>query len=657
MNILDNILSLKSYGLRYQLNAKTITNRDIMVQFLKQDYTGAVTEVKSVAGAGVLHRSFSDGSFFRTIAGSMYELRLATPFNDINYFREIQNANVQEFLVHIWRRRSTGLVIEWVGYIVPELYSQDFGAGPNVVSITATDGLGLLKDIKFAHNDGAAITGIRRVSDILSLLFYHAGLRDGYWWDASYLSPVEGETPQTHYGLFYNSFVYCDPYKDSMCDEVLTNLLSFNLQVVAYRDGYVIKNPKTVSPISNVPRYSREGAYIDSCNLTTEDDYGVGKTKDGTYTGRASLNLDQKVGKIKFTFERDAILDLTKDKSITLVPPTPSGIVPYHVIMGDKEIHMRQGKADELGVFPHAKMLFTHLSSVEFPALFNGCTVRVNFNVQLVRHTEHAPDLPDVPLQWRVRSLPQWGVSVIDIVKTHHLRDYSTRTINELIYLQPRSEYEFYMYTGYCHNSNPPGPWVHNNITIVYSNWTLTVNRGDDEFNEPIEINEELNDGPIQLGTSKLYGFDDAVPNVVSNRVYCWINSWLHLSKASTHESIRDTFKAVKQFQYKDYEDVEIISAKDLIITQIVEHFSENRIRNSCVIISRNDRVIDSLSLINDFSILQLFVLLSCKWDLLHDAYSAELIGIRSVAWILSTGMWDDHASWHDTEYWKDSPD
>ena len=63
----------------------------------------------------------------------------------------------KKFLVELYRNG----VLVWCGYVLPEKYSEPYIAVPYDVSVTASDGLGILKDIPFA------LTGERTLFDVI----------------------------------------------------------------------------------------------------------------------------------------------------------------------------------------------------------------------------------------------------------------------------------------------------------------------------------------------------------------------------------------------------------------------------------------------------------------------------------------------------------
>lgn len=65
----------------------------------------------------------------------------------------------------------------WSGYVIPDSCSEPFSAKPYPVTISATDGLGLLKDIPFANADGTKYTGLNRDRNILKVALEKTGLK------------------------------------------------------------------------------------------------------------------------------------------------------------------------------------------------------------------------------------------------------------------------------------------------------------------------------------------------------------------------------------------------------------------------------------------------------------------------------------------------
>ena len=78
------------------------------------------------------------------------------------------------WLVHYYLGDNTNTIFK--GYLVIDDIGEDFLPYPNIVTLTANDGLGLLKDIKLVNADGDNPSGYHRISDYLTWALRQTGL-------------------------------------------------------------------------------------------------------------------------------------------------------------------------------------------------------------------------------------------------------------------------------------------------------------------------------------------------------------------------------------------------------------------------------------------------------------------------------------------------
>ena len=139
------------YGTRYilQFNSEKY-NHDYKILVKEKDYAGQ-SENKALGAAPVLRRDDSDSG----ISGTSLELVIQADVD--GELTSLYTVDNKKFLVELYRNG----VLVWCGYVLPEKYSEPYIAVPYDVSVTASDGLGILKDIPFA------LTGERTLFDVI----------------------------------------------------------------------------------------------------------------------------------------------------------------------------------------------------------------------------------------------------------------------------------------------------------------------------------------------------------------------------------------------------------------------------------------------------------------------------------------------------------
>lgn len=131
-----------AYGGRYTLSFVSDRENDYRIEVLQQGYTGAAM-VKKLGGAPTLSIEEGDGR----IKGS--SLAFSIQADAEGELSGLYTTNNKEFKVLLYRNGA----LYWQGYILPELYSENYVDPPYDVAVTATDQLATLKEIAYQGED------------------------------------------------------------------------------------------------------------------------------------------------------------------------------------------------------------------------------------------------------------------------------------------------------------------------------------------------------------------------------------------------------------------------------------------------------------------------------------------------------------------------
>ena len=149
------------YGTRYILRWESEKyNHDYKILIKERDYAGEA-ETKALGAAPLLCMDDSDSG----ISGTSLEMVIQADVDgELTVLYTVDN---KKFLVELNRND----LLIWTGYLLPEKYSEPFIAVPYDVSVSATDGLGILKDIPFSlKGDRNLLEIIKYCCDQTSLL-------------------------------------------------------------------------------------------------------------------------------------------------------------------------------------------------------------------------------------------------------------------------------------------------------------------------------------------------------------------------------------------------------------------------------------------------------------------------------------------------------
>ena len=209
-----------AYGIKYIMQFTSDRGNEIRIEVLKKDYQGEVI-YKSLGGSPSLSIEQGDG----VIKGS--SLVFAMQADIEGELQELYTTDNKQFKVNMYRNE----VLSWQGYILPELYSEEYVDAPYDVSVTATDQLATLKAITYQRGDvNVSLSTI--IEDILS--FTQISVPVTYHQNLSALR--KGEVP-----MLVDSHISQAAYNGYSCYDVLNNiLLSCNCCIMQINGEWLI---------------------------------------------------------------------------------------------------------------------------------------------------------------------------------------------------------------------------------------------------------------------------------------------------------------------------------------------------------------------------------------------------------------------------------
>ena len=155
-----------AYGVKYRFPFQSVEGVDWTIDILKDGYSGSIL-TRAIGGSPILRRDRSNN-----ICGTSLELTAESLVD--GEFEELSSSNPFMFQVKVYHSNngSTSELV-WQGYVTPEIYSAPEVAPPYDVRVTATDGLGELKENNFEAQ------GTKTISALLAYLLGFTGLSLG----------------------------------------------------------------------------------------------------------------------------------------------------------------------------------------------------------------------------------------------------------------------------------------------------------------------------------------------------------------------------------------------------------------------------------------------------------------------------------------------
>lgn len=174
-----------AYGVKYQFSIEATNGDEVDIFLLQRDYSGQ-KHIRALGRAPILKRE-RNGCILGTSLEIFAECRVD------GEFAELYTSDAYEYKVEVYKRQ----ILQWTGFVSPELYAEPDIAPPYDVQIIATDGLGELKNYDFAAYDRLKSyqayiesmlehTGLALAVEVVSDLQYY----DEGWSDANGLESI-----------------------------------------------------------------------------------------------------------------------------------------------------------------------------------------------------------------------------------------------------------------------------------------------------------------------------------------------------------------------------------------------------------------------------------------------------------------------------------
>lgn len=136
---------------------------DYRAEVLERDYEGE-PEAKALGAAPTLRMDDSESG----VRGTSLELTIQADRD--GELTTLYTTDNKRYRVDLYRDEE----LAWTGYVLPEEYSEPYVSAPYDVAVTATDGLGILKDIPFE------LTGERTIFEVVAYCCGQTGLSLDY---------------------------------------------------------------------------------------------------------------------------------------------------------------------------------------------------------------------------------------------------------------------------------------------------------------------------------------------------------------------------------------------------------------------------------------------------------------------------------------------
>lgn len=162
-----------SYGVRYRCEwtSPMREQREYVIEILQRDYSGNVDILYPTGDVLTITQGQIGVNEFEPIKASEAALSLLC-IDDGDPYMSLFTTDPLMYKLRVRRRlidnERERMVSEWVGYLTAGTYSQEYALPPYHVSLKATDGLAILKDIPYLDAHGERYSGQRSLVQIIA---------------------------------------------------------------------------------------------------------------------------------------------------------------------------------------------------------------------------------------------------------------------------------------------------------------------------------------------------------------------------------------------------------------------------------------------------------------------------------------------------------
>lgn len=212
---------MSTYGLKYRSLFDSISGNLYEIRIFEKDYIGEVS-IRNLGNSPVL--KMDDAG---SIRGTSLELNIeAVSDGDLQEFYTIDN---KKFRVEVFRNNK----LFWIGYTLPELYSEPYVASPFDVAIAVSDGIGILKNVDFDFSDQHTLFGI------INYCCSKTELQLGY----VFASTLYAECMNKARVMHIQASVMAETFAGMSCYDVLENVLTTLGSYIKQKNGkwYILR--------------------------------------------------------------------------------------------------------------------------------------------------------------------------------------------------------------------------------------------------------------------------------------------------------------------------------------------------------------------------------------------------------------------------------
>jgi hypothetical protein len=191
-----------AYNTKYRIEFDTIKGRSIKIDIEEDAFAGDITYLLAPSETP-LELSYRDGEFDKMCGIRESKVRFKVLSSNISIDSFLINSDTQ-YKVKIYVNSN----VEWVGWLDNDYITEEFLDTPNVIELSASDGLSLTKSIQLSDLSNNELWGIYRVKEFIAYALDKTGLGlDFYSFINMYPASASQRNVNGDYDAFYYSYI------------------------------------------------------------------------------------------------------------------------------------------------------------------------------------------------------------------------------------------------------------------------------------------------------------------------------------------------------------------------------------------------------------------------------------------------------------------
>jgi len=256
-----------AYGTKYYYDFADVRQVKYRVNLKKKDYTDATTEL--IAGAVPFVQDIQQDGRFDEVAATVFDLQVITQ-TDFNLL-SIYTSDSREWMVELLKIADPieDSTLSWAGWIEGLKGGERLKGGSQTLEITASCGLGQLRNEPYQNEDGTPYTGITTKRDVIKTILSKTGLGLPYGICSNWINAGDGSYSTT--GVKITNDVYYEQDGTPLnCLEVLKDILGqLNCEIFQERGIWWIRDISLMKEASyQYYVYNADGTFNSTVTFT-----------------------------------------------------------------------------------------------------------------------------------------------------------------------------------------------------------------------------------------------------------------------------------------------------------------------------------------------------------------------------------------------------